>query len=95
MARYSVTSEVFLWVIFSTPATMTVSYSPLMTANIPVLSATADELHAASVLIDGIGVSPAQSAIVGPVCPWCSKDSPICPTNSAWMSLFGSRLGHF
>jgi len=61
----------------------------------PALRATADELQAASVLIVGTGVSPIQSATVGPVCPWCSKDSPICPTISALMSFFGSRFGHF
>ena len=57
--------------------------------------ATAELLHAASVLIAGMGKSPIQSNAVGPVCTWCSNDSPIWPTNSAFMSFLGLRLGHF
>jgi len=69
MAKNSVTSDVVLWVIFSTPPTITTSYKPESTANIPALRATAEDAHAASVLMAGMCSKPAQSAIVEPVCP--------------------------
>lgn len=69
IAKNSVTSGVVLWVIFSTPPTITMSHKPESTANIPALRAAPEEAQAVSVLVAGMCSSPAQSATVAPVCP--------------------------
>ena len=69
IARYSVTSGVVRFVIFSTPPTMTTSYIPESIAMIPYLIAAADEAQAVSILIAGAGNSPVQSERVGAMCP--------------------------
>ena len=62
-------------VIFSTPATSTMSCIPDAMAMSPCLNATPLLAHAPSTRVAGRGASPSQSAIRCPRCP--------CPSNSS------------